>query len=221
MTGCATEAPHKLTNTRKRTFPKSTVTKVLTFDELDLLQALTDSKGIPQGEHLTAAERKQLTNFTIGTQTISEGDRVGVTGFIAQDRTIRCGGAESVNCSHTEPAGGDPACTRTDIHLPLVEQVNGTEVQSIVTEPIPQGPNVKVWTPAAFRDLQKQRRRLLIRGGLFYDSAHIVNTDPNSTLSEPKRFTLWELHPITAVMVCTMKDNNCDPETASDWTPLK
>jgi hypothetical protein len=62
MTGCATEAAHKLTNTRKRTFPKSTVTKVLTFDELDLLQALTDSKGVPQGEHLTAAERKQLTN---------------------------------------------------------------------------------------------------------------------------------------------------------------
>jgi hypothetical protein len=50
MTGCADDAKHKLTNTRKRTFPKSTVTKVLTFDELDLLQALTDSKGIPQGD---------------------------------------------------------------------------------------------------------------------------------------------------------------------------
>ena len=84
-----------------------------------------------------------------------------------------------------------------------------------------QGPNVKVWTPAAFRELQKQGRRLLIRGGLFYDSAHIVNTDPNSTLSEPKRFSLWEIHPITAVLVCTRKDNNCDPETASDWTALK
>jgi hypothetical protein len=162
-----------------------------------------------------------LTNFTIGTQTISEGDRVGVTGFIAKDRTIRCGSAESVNCGHTEPAGGDPACTRTDIHLPLVEREDGTEVQSIVTEPIPQGPNVKLWTPAAFRALQKQGRRVLIRGGLFYDSAHIVNTDENSTISQPKRFTLWEIHPITAVLVCEREDNACDPTVSDDWTALK
>jgi len=74
ITGCADETNHKLTNTRKRTFPKSTVTKVLTFDELDLLQALTDSRVVPQGEHLSAADRKKLMNFTIGTQTISEGD---------------------------------------------------------------------------------------------------------------------------------------------------
>ena len=102
-----------------------------------------------------------------------------------------------------------------------MEQVNGHEVQSIVTEPIPQGPNVKVWTPAAFRELKKEGRRLLIRGGLFYDSGHIVNTDENSTTSQPKRFTIWEIHPITAVLVCKRQDNKCDPATATDWTPLK
>ena len=179
--GCAIDSDHKLTNTRKRLFPKATPIKILTFDELDLLQALTDAKGIPQGEHLTAAQRKQLTNFQIGGLTISEGDHIAVTGFIAEDRTIRCGGAESVNCGHSEPAGGEPACTRTDIHVPIVERVNGHEVQSIVSEPIPQGPNVKAWTPSAFREVKKQGRRLLIQGGLFYDSGHIVNTDENST----------------------------------------
>ena len=144
-----------------------------------------------------------------------------MTGFIAEDRNIRCGGAESVNCGHSEPAGGDPACTRTDIHLPIVEGVNGHEVQSIVSEPIPQGPNVKMWTPSAFREVKKQGRKLLIRGGLFYDSAHIVNTDENGAISQPKRFTLWEIHPITAVLVCKRQDNKCDPETATDWNPLK
>jgi hypothetical protein len=69
ITGCATDPAHKITNTRKRTFPPaSALIKVLTFDELDLLQALTDSRGIPQGEHLSAAERKKLSGFTIGTQ---------------------------------------------------------------------------------------------------------------------------------------------------------
>ena len=223
MTGCATEASHKLTNTRKRTFPKATAFKILTFDELDLLQALTDSKGIPQGEHLTAAQRKQLSNFPIGTQTISEGDHIAVTGFIAQDRTIRCGGAESVNCGHknSNDAPDTSPCTRTDIHVPIVANANGRQVKSFVSEPIPQGPNVKVWTPAAFMGMKKQGRRLLIRGGLFYDSIHIVNTSESAASSQPKRFTIWEIHPITAVLVCKRQDNKCDPRTATDWTPLK
>ena len=70
--------------------------------------------------------------------------------------------------------------------------------------------------------VKKEGRRLLIRGGLFYDSKHLVNTDENSTLSsQPKRFTLWEIHPISAVLVGNRPDNKCDPETATDWTPLK
>ena len=83
------------------------------------------------------------------------------------------------------------------------------------------GAFVQVWTPAAFRELKKEGRRLLIRGGLFYDSGHIVNTDENSKTSQPKRFTIWEIHPITAVLVCKRQDNKCDPATATDWTPLK
>lgn len=223
ITGCAMEAPHKLTNTRKRTFPPTTAPiKVLTFEDLDLLQALTDSKLIPQGEHLTAAQRKQLTNFTIGTQTISEGDHIAVTGFVASDRIISCGGAESVNCGHknAHDAPDTEPCTRTDIHVPIVATVEGRQIQSFVSEPIPQGPNVKLWTPAVFTTAKTAGKRLLIRGGLFYDSIHIVNTreDPSS---QPKRFTLWEIHPITAVFVCKRADNNCDPETAADWDPLK
>ena len=61
----------------------------------------------------------------------------------------------------------------------------------------------------------------MIRGGLFYDSGHIVNTDENSTLREPKRFTLWEIHPVTAVLVCVRANGKCDPDTPTDWIPLK
>jgi hypothetical protein len=42
--------------------------------------------------------------------------------------------------------------------------------------------------------------------------------DENSTSSQPKRFTLWEIHPITAVLVCKREDNNCDPIVSDDWT---
>ena len=68
--------------------------------------------------------------------------------------------------------------------------------------------------------VKKQGKCLLIRGGLFYDSIHVVNTDPNET-GQPKRFTVWELHPVTAVLVCAKPNNQCDVNTPADWQPLK
>jgi hypothetical protein len=196
--------------------------KVLTFADLDKLQELTDSRDVPQGEHLSANVRKKLLNFSVNSKTISEGDLVAVTGFVAQDRDVKCGGAESVNCGHKNSSGEADTgpCTRTDIHVPVVENPNGIQIQSFVAEPIPQGPNVKIWLPPAFDKLKDDKRRILVRGGLFYDSIHIVNTN-KAPGGQPKRFTLWEIHPITAVLVCTLSDNSCDPANASQWAPLK
>jgi hypothetical protein len=128
-----------------------------------------------------------------------------------------------VNCGHKNAfdASGTSPCTRSDIHVPLVATVKGYLSESVVTEPIPQGQNVKVWTPAAFTALKDAGKRLLIRGGLFYDSIHIVNRSEDPANTPPRRRTLWEIHPITAVLVCKRADNKCDPETAADWDPLK
>jgi hypothetical protein len=35
---------------------------------------------------------------------------------------------------------------------------------------------------------------------------------------QPKRFSLWEIHPVTSVKVCKkIKISQCDPDRASDW----
>jgi hypothetical protein len=49
----------------------------------------------------------------------------------------------------------------------------------------------------------------------------LVNTDGKSVTGEPKRFTLWEVDPITAVLVCKRQDNKCDSDTTFEWDPLK
>jgi hypothetical protein len=43
--------------------------------------------------------------------------------------------------------------------------------------------------------------------------------DENNPLSgQPKRFSLWEIHPITSVKVCKRSTlSQCDPDRASDW----
>ena len=49
-----------------------------------------------------------------------------------------------------------------------------------------------------------------------------VNGDAQNPLqSQPKRFSLWEIHPVSQFLVCKRTANNCDIDTDSDWTPLE
>jgi hypothetical protein len=61
---------------------------------------------------------------------------------------------------------------------------------------------------------------LLIEGGLFYDNLHVANGDASNPVTggQPKRFSLWEIHPVTSVKVCKKtKVSQCDPDRTSDW----
>jgi len=63
---------------------------------------------------------------------------------------------------------------------------------------------------------------LLIEGGLFYDNLHFANGDASNPIErQPKRFSLWEIHPVTSVKVCKkIKVSQCNPDHASDWSFL-
>ena len=65
---------------------------------------------------------------------------------------------------------------------------------------------------------------VLIRGQLLYDNLHEVNDDPdNVKASQPKRFALWEVHPITEVYVCMTASKKCDPKKVKEpqWKRLE
>jgi len=75
------------------------------------------------------------------------------------------------------------------------------------------------WTPNNITTLRG--KVLLIEGGLFYDNLHFVNGDESNPVpgGQPKRFSLWEIHPVTSVKVCKKATvSQCDPDRASDWT---
>ena len=215
--GCATRPEHRAANRLKRRFPKASAPRTpIDFATLRDLQAATDHLGVPQGEVLSSADRAKLKNIPVGTRIFAEGHAVILTGFLAADRTLRCGSRESVNCNFSNGAGGP--CDKTDIHMPIVEHAGQLEVDSLVVEPVPQGKKVQSWTPTALASAQENRRLLKIVGSLFYDSQHIVNTGGAGT--QPKRFTVWEIHPVSELFVCTRADNGCDPASTQDWTPL-
>lgn len=63
-------------------------------------------------------------------------------------------------------------------------------------------------------------KHVLIIDGLMYDNEHFVNDNPASPKgTQPKRFSLWEIHPVTAFYVCPAGDW-CDPTQLGQWQTL-
>jgi hypothetical protein len=150
--------------------------------------------------------RDALLNRPKSSGTISEGDLVQLAAFVLE---VRSQGNESVNC-----AGGDG----TDIHL-SVGAKNATEWHGVVAEMIPQLAHPMGWDAATLRKLKTQQLQVLVIGGLTYDNEHLTNDDPaHPNGTQPKRFSLWEIHPITAFYVCEAA--TCNANNHQEWTTL-
>ena len=98
-----------------------------------------------------------------------------------------------------------------------------TEREGIVVEMIPQG-RPDGWTIPKLKRIAREGRPVVFRGQLFYDNHHAVNDDPEYVKgSEPKRFSLWEIHPVTEFHVCVTAEKTCDPAKVEEpqWTRLE
>lgn len=217
--GCAEAGtPDAALNEAKRSSPKGKQPIQLTFDQLVEMQSIVDDRGIPQGGSpgLSKWQRKKLKGIKLNNGSkVGEGRFAEIVGFIEADRNLKAAGAESVNCRL-------PNAENNDIHIPIVENKSDTEYESMVVEPIPQTRDAS-WTATNLKKLQSDRKLLLIRGQLFYDNQHKVRDDPDNEeglKSQPKRFTLWEIHPVTEILVCKKASNNCDPAVTSDWAQV-
>lgn len=214
--GCAPEGSgHAALNELKRTIPEEASATELTFDDFRMLQ--TEAARIfppKKGLEIPPADRRKLHDLNFSHGTISEGDLVQVVGFIVGDPHPNSG--ESVNCGLRGEANND-------FHIPLGAEPPpaGTEFQGIVVEMIPQNRN-PAWTVTKLADIQAKDLRVRVMGQLLYDSIHVPNDDPNHVVGgQPKRMSLWEVHPITQFLVCTKSGNACDPAKEGEWTLLE
>jgi Bacterial SH3 domain len=210
-TGCAAlNSPQALINQLKRTVPVGTTALLLGFDDFAHLQQQADSR-VGEGKELAASDRAQLRGLAVRTGRVSEGDLVSLLGFLVGVPHASRG--ESVNCNLAGEANND-------YHIPFSNDANNSDFQGIVLEMIPQD-RPGAWTLGDLTQVETEHRLVMATGGLLYDNLHRVNADPNHPQGgEPRRFSLWEIHPITQFMVCTKMDSSCDPSHAGDWTPL-
>ena len=139
---------------------------------------------------------------------MGEGSRVRLVAFLSEG-TPHANSGESVNCNLKRQANND-------IHISVTEKKDGSEFEGIVVEMIPQDRPAN-WTSSKLDQLHG--KVLLIEGGLFYDNLHVTNADEDNPVpGQPKRFSLWEIHPVTSLKVCKKpRVSQCDPDRASDW----
>lgn len=208
--------PQAVLNKTKRNEPGSSGGPIhLQLQDFEALQQQADDL-VGQRVSLTKADRNKLRKLKIGHQQVGEGDFVEVQAFLVGNPHPNTSG-ESVNCRLKGSANND-------FHIPVAEQPDDTEFQAVVVEMIPQNANRKnrEWTLAKLKSIEKQERPVLIRGQLFYDSEHEVNDDEENVKGgQPKRFSLWELHPVTEFFACMAQDKKCDPNAIGQWTPLE
>jgi hypothetical protein len=216
--GCgAPGSDQAILNSSKRRQPSETNARTLSFADLRSLQQKANNL-VGQHNELTQAERDSLVNLSVTSGTVREGKLVKVRGFLAAGLEPHANtSGESVNCRFTQTENND-------FHISLVGNAGEDEFKGIVVEMIPQNRSAN-WTLAKLKDIRQQGKRVLVVGALFYDNIHIVNDDPNHPIGgQPKRVSLWEVHPITKFFVCTKASNNCNAGSTgagSGWKRLE
>lgn len=214
MKGCAKDAPNALSNILKHGHKLSGEPQTLSFADFESLQSQLEQRFGGKYATLSKPDRVRLRNFTVSSGTLGERDFVEITGYIAlkpSQSKPHANTGESVNCNLK-------TSENNDFHISLTPKPNDTEFHGIVVEMIPQDRDAK-WTEKHLQAVQQASLLVRVRGQLFLDNHHKVNKDEGHPMGgQPKRFSLWEVHPIVAFDVCTA--GTCSTDSAS-WQPLE
>jgi hypothetical protein len=166
----------------------------------DLLNWQTRSAHFPT----RMSDRKEVEN-------LGEGKYVSYIAFIKEAHYADTVAGEAVNCNRS-------GYNTNDIHITLISDPNNTDLcQSTIAEISPHYRPVS-WRPGLLNELGKPVR---IRGQLFYDGSH--RPCSGKARPNPKRASVWEIHPVYSIDVCRMTDLKAcqDSTNPADWTPVE
>lgn len=112
-------------------------------------------------------------------------------------------GKESTNCNLKREENND-------YHIVLTRVKNKPEEESITAEITPRIRPIG-WTFTKLKNLALDQTYVRVTGYLMLDTQHIGD-------DHPRRYTHWEIHPVTAFEVCTQTKSKCDD--GEGWVDL-
>lgn len=196
-------------NMAKNNFCASGQMQLVTVKDFEKLQQQVDADtSIPFGDKNSGARQKGPAVDRAPLEKLGEGKLVSLQGYVLLARQE---GAESVNCEDKVP--NDPAYH--DIHIELIDTASETdECAGIVAEMIPHH-RPTMWTADNVEELAKNHAQVRVTGQLFFDSSHVPCQNGQGIGDNPKRVSLWEIHPIYKFEVCSG-----DCTGTGQWVPL-
>lgn len=185
----------------KDNFCASGTPKELAFADYPKMQAAAQ-KALGGANYKPPTSRAAL-------QKLGEGKLVRLVAYVDRARYSDVEKGESVNCN----LGGDPD---NDVHIPLLAKPGEDECTSVTAEVSPHY-RPDAWTP---ENLNKQTMPVRITGQLAFDAEHKPCT--KTKVEEPKRQSVWEIHPVYKIETCTAKSAaDCVAGDDSVWTALQ
>lgn len=151
---------------------------------------------------------------------LGEGNVVEFEGYVFEARQ-ECG--ETVNCGTASPN----IDASHDIHIALIAKPrknkptaetaasHAEECGGFVAEMIPHH-RPPEWTQCNVNAVASQGLRVRVTGQQMFDGSHVPCKNGNSVGSNPRRVSLWEIHPIYAFEVCPSGD--C---ASGGWVPIE
>ena len=197
-------------NTAKNNFCASGTPTDMTIDDFTNLQTqVNNDPSIPFGDTSENGRPKGPAVNRAPLQALGEGKLVRMQAYVQFAKQV---GAESVNCGST--VSNSPEFH--DIHIELVSGSDVTdECSGIVAEMIPHH-RPDSWTADNVQQLYNAKLPVRVTGQLFFDSSHIPCQNGAAVGDNPKRISLWEIHPIYQFEVCSSGDCSTD----AGWLPL-
>jgi len=200
--------PQSQQNEVKNNFCSSGAPVNIDFDVLRQLQADAANSGgrITFGSDAQLPrDRSVLRDLNTKAGPLSEGQVVRIAAYVIDAHGSNLTNGESVNCKQK-------GAENNDIHIVLGENgPNDDECTSVTAEMSPHF-RPAVWTPDALN--QHNAHLYRFTGQLFFDASHRPCVGGSGS---PKRSSLWEIHPVYAVDICTDKNNNCKVDSDQNW----
>lgn len=205
------DTPQAAQNNAKNNFCATGTPVNIDFDVLHQLQqdAAKPGSGITFGsDPQLPKDRSVLRDLPTKVGPLSEGTVVRLVAFVMDAHYSNLSKGESVNCK----TGGKE---NNDIHIVLADKSDEQDQCNGATAEMSPHFRPDAWTP----DALNQRNAHLYRftGQLFFDASHRPCSGGKGS---PKRFSIWEVHPVYAVDVCTDRNNNCRVDSDENWISL-
>lgn len=186
------------------------------FDAFHLMQEVVDENELHYGNGTKSLPDRSAVKdlVTVGDQSVGEGTLVRLVGYV-RDVTHtyeKPGAKEGVNCEYE-------LIDNNDIHINIGRSPKSKPCNGVVAEMIPHFRNAN-WTPDHVRGLIGGKP-VRVTGHVFFDSRHSLFTC-QETDGNPKRMSLFEIHPVYRFEVCRhVKLNECDASDDAAWQNLE